>query len=172
MEPSTTLSPIPRHLTRSHSVFQPRVSFDTFPRPSSTTPDNPDITSFTLAKKHKDYAFTKRSRTFLCGLDANDYSEYALEWLIDELVDDGDEVVCLRVIDPNAEVVVGGGKKGESKYREEAEALMKSIEQRNRENKAINLILEFAVGKVEKMFTRMVCRTILIEIASKSSRLT
>lgn len=65
-------------------------------------------------------------------------------------------MVCLRVIDSNSEVVVGGGKKGEAKYREEAEALMKSIESRNRESKAINLILEFAVGKVEKMFTRMV----------------
>lgn len=137
-------------------VFQSRVSFDTFPRASSQAPDNVDITSFTLARRHKHYAFTKRSRTFLCGLDANDYSEHALEWLIDELVDDGDEVVCLRVIDPNAEVVVGGGKKGEPKYREEAETLMKSIEHMNRENKAINLILEFAVGKVEKMFTTMV----------------
>lgn len=65
--------------------------------------------------------------------------------------------MCLRVVDPNSEVVVGGGKKGEAKYREEAEALMKSVESRNRENKAVNLILEFAVGKVEKMFTRMVC---------------
>jgi len=137
-----------------YSVFQPRVSFDTFPRPSS--PDIADITSFTLAKKHKDYVFTKRSRTFLCGLDANDYSEYALEWLIDELVDDGDEVVCLRVIDPNSEVATGGSRKGEAKYREEAETLMRSIEARNRENKAVNLVLEFAVGKVEKMFTRMV----------------
>src|SRR5579875_2192565 len=106
---------LPTQTLNFQSVFQPRVSFDTFPRASSQAPENADITSFTLARRHKDYAFTKRSRTFLCGLDANDYSEYALEWLIDELVDDGDEVVCLRVIDSNAEVVVGGGKKGESK---------------------------------------------------------
>ena len=77
-----------------------------------------------------------------------------MEWLIDELVDDGDEVVCLRVVDPNSEVAMGA--KGRD-YREEAVALMKSVEEKNRENKAVNLILEFAVGKVEKMFTRMVC---------------
>ena len=87
--------------------------------------------------------------------------------MIDELVDDGDEVVCLRVVDPNSEVAVGA--KGKD-YKEEAVALMKNIEGRNRENKAVNLILEFAVGKVEKMFTRMVCILVilLLDISTKS----
>ena len=64
------------------STFLKRVSFDTF--------DNKDASDFslTLKSKHKDYAYTRRSRTFLCGTDQNDYSEFALEWLIDELVED------------------------------------------------------------------------------------
>lgn len=52
-----------QELTRDHSTYESRVSFDTF--------DNKDATdiSFTLVSKHKDYAYTRRSRTFLCGTD-------------------------------------------------------------------------------------------------------
>ena len=57
--------------------------------------------------KHRDYSNTARSRTFLCGTDAKDYSEYALEWMIDELVDDDDEIVCLRVIDKYYSMATG-----------------------------------------------------------------
>ncbi|EON69999.1 hypothetical protein W97_09265 [Coniosporium apollinis CBS 100218] len=130
---------------RAESVFRPRVSFDTFDRPADFIEEN----SFTLREKHKDYEYTKRSRTFLCGLDSNDYSEYALEWLIDELVDDGDEVVCLRVVESDA-----GIEKG--RYRTEAEELMEYIQTKNSDNKAINLVLEFAVGKVNKVIDDMI----------------
>ncbi|KAF2199244.1 adenine nucleotide alpha hydrolases-like protein [Delitschia confertaspora ATCC 74209] len=127
-----------------YSVFQPRVSFDTFDKPADFIEEN----SFTLVAKHKDYAYTKRSRTFLCGCDDNEYSEYALQWLIDELVDDGDEIVCLRVVeDPSAE---------KARYRAEAESLMKQVQSKNHENKAINVILEFAVGKVNKVIDEMI----------------
>ncbi|KAF2398429.1 adenine nucleotide alpha hydrolases-like protein [Trichodelitschia bisporula] len=129
-------------------VFRPRVSFDTFDKAATEG----DIPAFTLNQKHKDYEYSKRSRTFLCGLDANDYSEYALEWLVDELVDDGDEVVCLRVLDPQAATQASN----EGVYREQAEALMKTMEAKNHEHKAVNLILEFAVGKVEKVIKRMI----------------
>jgi hypothetical protein len=128
------------------------VSFDTFEIPDKKEEPTTEPPSFTLNSKHKDYEYGKRSRTFLCGLDSNDYSEYALEWLIDELVDDGDEIVCLRVLDPD----VARDRIPESRYREEAETVMKGIEKKNHENKAINLILEFSVGKTEKVIKRMV----------------
>ncbi|KAK7516640.1 uncharacterized protein IWZ02DRAFT_454705 [Phyllosticta citriasiana] len=132
-------------------VFQPRVSFDTFDRPADFIEEN----SFTLIRKHKDYEYTKRSRTFLCGLDSNDYSEYALEWLIDELVDDGDEIVCLRVVEKD-DKVAGESSVDHGKYREEAEKLMERIQGKNTENKAINLVLEFSVGKVNKVIDEMI----------------
>lgn len=68
------------------STYESRVSFDTF--------DNKDATdiSFTLVSKHKNYNYSRRSRTFLCGTDQNDYSEFALEWLVEELIEDGDEI--------------------------------------------------------------------------------
>ncbi|KAF1959690.1 hypothetical protein CC80DRAFT_489797 [Byssothecium circinans] len=132
-------------------VFQPRVSFDTF----SQTVDFIEENSFTLVTKHKDYEYTKRSRTFLCGCDDNDYSEYALQWLIDELVDDGDEIVCLRVVEKD-DTIAGERSVEKGRYRSQAEDLMKTIQNKNHENKAINLVLEFAVGKVNKVIDEMI----------------
>lgn len=132
-------------------VFQPRVSFDTFDKPADFIEEN----SFTLITKHKDYEYTKRSRTFLCGLDSNDYSEYALEWLIDELVDDGDEIVCLRVVEKDSNIAADPSVE-QGGYRRDAEQLMKQIQAKNVENKAINLILEFSVGKVNKVIEEMI----------------
>ena len=133
------------------SVFQPRVSFDTFDKPAEFIEEN----SFTLITKHKDYEYTKRSRTFLCGCDDNEYSEYALQWLIDELVDDGDEIVCLRVVEKD-DTIAGDRSVEKGRYRTEAENLMTHIQNKNNENKAINLILEFAVGKVNRVIDEMV----------------
>lgn len=42
------------------------------------------------------------------------------------------------------------------RYRSEAEGLMRQIQSKNHENKAINLILEFAIGKVNKVIDEMV----------------
>lgn len=141
----------------SHSQFKPRVSFDTF--------DNRDASDFslTLNRKHREYEYTKRSRTFLCGTDQNDYSDTALEWLIDELVDDGDEVVCLRVVEKDSKearelATTGGGSKEtkERVYREEAQRMLTRIEEKNTEDKAINLVLEFSIGKVPDTIQHMV----------------
>jgi hypothetical protein len=133
------------------SAFQPRVSFDTFDKPA----DFIEESSFTLIAKHKDYEYTKRSRTFLCGFDENEYSTYALQWLINELVDDGDEIVCLRVVEKE-DAIAGDRSVETGRYRTEADATMKDIQQRNHENKAINVILEFSVGKVNKIIDDMV----------------
>jgi len=137
--------------------FKPRVSFDTF--------DNRDASDFslTLNRKHREYEYTKRSRTFLCGTDQNDYSDTALEWLIDELVDDGDEVVCLRVVEKDskearewASTGVGNKETKERAYREEAQRMITRIEEKNTEDKAINLVLEFSIGKVPDTIQHMV----------------
>ena len=140
---SLTTSPTP-------STYESRVSFDTF--------DNRDATdfSFTLKSKHRHYTYTKRSRTFLCGTDQNDYSEFALEWLLDELVDDGDEVVCLRVVDKDSKINSDSSIE-EGRYRTEAHKLLEHIKAKNKDDeKSINLVLEFAVGKVQETFQRMV----------------
>ncbi|KAI9833670.1 MAG: hypothetical protein M1826_006761 [Phylliscum demangeonii] len=130
-------------------TFQSRVSFDTF--------DNKDASDFslTLNCKHNDYQYTRRSRTFLCGTDQNDYSEFALEWLIEELVDDGDEIVCLRVVDKDAKIS-SDASVAEGVYRTEAHKMLDHIISKNTDGKAISLVLEFAVGKVQDTFQQMI----------------
>ena len=131
--------------------FRPSVSFDTFSNPQAS-----DF-SLTLNRKHKDYAYTKRSRTFLCGTDTNEYSDTALEWLIDELVDDGDEIVCLRVVEKDSkEAVKWSGGMGEKGYRKEANRFLEAIEKKNTEDRAISLVLEFSIGKVHDTIQQMI----------------
>ncbi|GAB7363107.1 hypothetical protein MBLNU230_g3398t1 [Neophaeotheca triangularis] len=131
--------------------FTTRVSFDTFANKEAS-----DF-SLTLNRKHRDYEYTKRSRTFLCGTDTNDYSDTALEWLLDELVDDGDEVVCLRVVEKHSrEALKWAGGQGERGYRLEAERMLEGIEQKNTEDRAINLVLEFSIGQVQETIQQMI----------------
>ena len=137
------------------STFESRVSFDTF--------DNKDATdiSFTLVSKHKNYEYSRRSRTFLCGTDQNDYSEFALEWLVEELVEDGDEIVCLRVVDKDSKISSDVSVE-QGTYKTEARKLLEHIQEKNEEDKAISLVLEFAVGKVPETIQRMVRLFILL----------
>ncbi|KAK3066333.1 hypothetical protein LTR53_017361, partial [Teratosphaeriaceae sp. CCFEE 6253] len=131
--------------------FQKGVSFDTFSNPAAS-----DF-SLVLNRKHRDYTYTKRSRTFLCGTDTNEYSDTALEWLLDELVDDGDEIVCLRVVEKDSrEAVKWAGGQGEKGYRAEAARFIQAIEKKNTEDRAISLVLEFSIGKVHDTIQQMI----------------
>lgn len=127
------------------------MSFDTFSNPAAS-----DF-SLTLNRKHRDYEYTKRSRTFLCGTDTNEYSDTALEWLIDELVDDGDEVVCLRVVEKDSKEAEKWSRgQGEKGYRREAERFLEEIERKNTDDRAISLVLEFSIGKVQETIQQMI----------------
>jgi len=148
----STCAPIPRPSNSSiHRVPSPPpaipytkgVSFDTF-----TTPDAP-AEAFSIQYKHNDFNYTPRTRTFIVGTDAKDYSEYALEWALDELVDDGDEIVCLRVVSEESQE--------RREYRREADRLLKSVIEKNAiERKAISFKMELAVGKVTDVIQSMV----------------
>ena len=138
-------------LTDGHRTYQRGVSFDTF--------DNRDATDFslTLNYKHKDYHNTRRSRTFLCGTDQKDYSDFALEWLIEELIDDGDEIVCLRVVEKDSKIASESSVE-QGKYRQEAQKLLEQVIKKNSvEEKAISFVIELAVGRVQEIIQRMVC---------------
>lgn len=138
------------------SRFQDHVSFDTFSR-EDPTDKNP--ISFTLNSKHRGYTYERHSRTFMVGIDENDYSDYALQWMLEELVDDGDEIICLRVIDKDSKMI--SDRSLESKlYQEEARQLMEVIKSKNGENRAIRITLEFAIGKLHQTFQHMVSHTI------------
>jgi hypothetical protein len=133
------------------SRFQPHVSFDNF---AGGEPTERNTISFTLNVKHKGYTYKRRSRTFMVGVDENAYSDYALQWMLEELVDDGDEIVCLRVVDKDAKIS-SDKSLGRKEYQEEAKQLMNAIQAKNDDNRAISIVLEFASGKVHNTFQKM-----------------
>ena len=70
-------------------------------------------------------------------------------------MDDGDEIVCLKVVEKNADIASDTSVE-QKQYRDEAQALMDWVIKKNGEEKAISLNVELAIGKVEKTIQRMV----------------
>lgn len=85
----------------------------------------------------------------MIGVDEHAYSDYALLWLLNNMVDDGDEVVCVRVLESPI-------RPGEKNYQEEARRLLQAIQAKNELNKAISIILEYSVGKLHDTFQQLV----------------
>jgi hypothetical protein len=55
--------------------------------------------SFTLQAKSDGYERSPSSRVFLCASSPDDSGRHALDWTIESLVQDGDELVVFRGID-------------------------------------------------------------------------
>ncbi|KAH7480220.1 hypothetical protein FOMA001_g7854 [Fusarium oxysporum f. sp. matthiolae] len=126
--------------------FKKHVAFDNV---TTGEPTKNNAISFTLNVRHKGYQARRRSRCFMVGVDEHTYSDYALQWLLDELVDDGDEVVCVRVVEKELRLT-------DKQYRDDADSVMKGIVARNGNNRAINIVLEYAVGKLHTTFQVLV----------------
>ncbi|KAI0127701.1 Usp domain-containing protein [Xylariales sp. AK1849] len=126
--------------------FESHVAFDNIPLGESTD-FNP--IAFTLNYRHAGYALQRESRTFMVGVDDNAYSDHALQWLLDELVDDGDQIVCVRVIETTV-------RSSDKAYKDAAHVLMQSILSKNKQNRAISLVLEYAVGKLHNTFQHLI----------------
>jgi hypothetical protein len=90
----------------------------------------------------------------MVGFDEHVYSNYALTWLLENLVDDGDEVVCVRVVENPI-------KSGEKGYQEDAKKMMQTIQAKNKLNLAISIVLEYAVGKLHSTFQQLVGHPIM-----------
>jgi nucleotide-binding universal stress UspA family protein len=107
----------------------------------------------------------------MVGIDENDYSDIALRWMLDELVDDGDHIICLRVVDKDSKIA--SDKNVERReYKKAANELMERIKKTNDENRSISITLEFAVGKVHSTFQSMVRWTPFYEEHVERSGLT
>lgn len=70
-------------------------------------------------------------------------------------MEDGDEIVCLRVVDKDSKISSNVSVE-QGVYKNEARKLLEHIQEKNEEDKAISLVLEFAVGKVPETIQRMV----------------
>lgn len=126
--------------------FERHVGFDNVPigESSKKVPS-----SVVLTVKHNGYQPRRRSRTFMVGVDENPYSEYAVQWLLDELVDDGDEIICVRVIEKDVRLT-------EKSYYSDAQQVMNSLMAKNGSNRAVAFVLEYAVGKLHSTFQSLV----------------
>ena len=126
--------------------FKQHVGFDNFPVGEAT---KNNTSSFTLQVRHAGYQSSRRSRIFMVGLDEHAYSDYALLWLFNNMVDDGDEVVCVRVLESPP-------RTNEKSYQNEARRLLEAIKEKNELNKALSIILEYSVGKLHATFQQLV----------------
>ncbi|MCO5585506.1 hypothetical protein L7F22_039439 [Adiantum nelumboides] len=121
--------------------YERKVGFDTM-IDADDTPNG--YFTFCLQVKSRGYLRTKNTRTFMCAVDDNGYSERALEWLMESLVSDGDEIVALRVLEGDAEEI------DQDAAREDARELMASIVELNDEfgDRSISIVVEFIAGRV------------------------
>lgn len=126
--------------------FQNHVGFDNVPSGEAT---KNNTLSLTLNVRHKGYQARRRSRSFMVGVDENSYSDYAIQWLLDELVDDGDEIICVRVIEKEI-------RYNDKQYQDDAQNVMQSVLAKNCANRAISFVLEYAVGKLHATFQKLV----------------
>ncbi|ROT38484.1 hypothetical protein SODALDRAFT_350707 [Sodiomyces alkalinus F11] len=125
--------------------FQSRVAFDNVQLGEAT---KRNTSSLTLNVRHRGFQLKRRSRMFMVGIDEHEYSDEALQWLLDEMVDDGDEVVCVRVVENMTKTM--------QSYQQDAHALMGSILAKNEANRAINFTLEYASGKLHATFHKLI----------------
>lgn len=126
------------------------VGFDTMPDAVDTVSGN---ASYTLQVKAKGYARTKHTRTFMCAVDATESSERALEWIMENLVDDGDELVAARVIDWDQDHI------DQKMAREGAHSLLSSIVDLNRvlnSQRKISITVEFLTGSIKSTILELV----------------
>ncbi|CAO3663678.1 unnamed protein product [Rhizopus stolonifer] len=138
---------------KSRNNFVRVVSFDTM-----TNKDLPDY-SFTLRAKSPGYKYKRQSRTFMVATDLENYSESALNWTIDSMMEEGDELVVLRVvtIEMKSKKKDGLLQFEERVSREKAEGIMqKIVENSNRWNKKVSVVIEFVIGKVQDTIQRMI----------------
>ncbi|KAG0239627.1 hypothetical protein B0O80DRAFT_425333 [Mortierella sp. GBAus27b] len=136
-----------RRVSTSSGGFTGRVGFDTFG--SSDTSEY----AFTLQAKTDGWKRTKKSRTFLVGTDLNDYSAHALQWVMENMVEDGDEIVALRVVpielrDSLSKTGIPSFQGQEESARSEATKIMNSIRENNGSGREISIVVECMVGNV------------------------
>lgn len=90
----------------------------------------------------------------MVGIDDHQYSDEALQWLFDNFVDDGDEIVCVRVVE--RDVRLYETEKRLQDLKKEASAEVNRIKAKIGDSKAVSIILEYAVGKLHSTFQRLV----------------
>ncbi|KAK8849715.1 hypothetical protein IAR55_005050 [Kwoniella newhampshirensis] len=112
--------------------------------------------AFTCQAKSEGYKRSRNTRVFAVAVSPDESGETALEWLMTELVEDGDEVVAIRVIE--LDEGERHSHKSQEEFREEAQALLQTVLQKNNdaENRRISVIVEFVAGEITETLLKMI----------------
>ncbi|KAF9931184.1 hypothetical protein FBU30_010627 [Linnemannia zychae] len=147
---------------RSKNGYITRVGFDTLGC------DTPAEYAFTLQARTDGWYRTKGSRTFLVCTDLNEYSSHALQWVIENMVEDGDEgnhsstgLQWIQMEITSVHLIAKSGipsfQGQEVAARTEATKIMDMIREKNRINqKQLNIVVEYVVGSVRETIQYMI----------------
>lgn len=129
--------------------YERRVGFDSMIDADETASGT---FGFTLQVKSHGYQRTRNTRTFMCAVDNNAYSERALEWLMESLVEENDEIVTVTVLEGDPETI------DQEQAREAAKDLMSAILTLNEEvqNRNVSIVVEFLAGRVTSTILRLI----------------
>jgi len=128
--------------------------------------------SFTLQVKAEGYKRSRNTRVYLCASSPDESGSEALEWCLESLVQDGDELIIFRGVDEdvfgkNTHTVSGSrivlrfyfAEKNHNVVREEAREFMRTIQGRSVEvdsQRKLSLILEYIPGKITDSIDRLI----------------
>ncbi|CED83048.1 UspA [Phaffia rhodozyma] len=131
--------------------YRNRVGFDTF-----DDCHDDGLFSFTLQTQSEGYHRSRESRTFLVAVSRDESGSEALDWLMENLLEDGDEMVALRVIEWDETERASSEKKED--LREEARELQRLILEKNDDGdeRKISIIVEFVAGRKTESIMRLV----------------
>ncbi|KAK7450608.1 hypothetical protein VKT23_012918 [Stygiomarasmius scandens] len=127
--------------------YMPKVSFDTFENPAAS------MFSFTLSSKSDGYKRTRDTRVFLCASSPDESGQEALDWALESLVQDGDELVVFRGVEEDVL------ENDHDLIRDQARALMAYVQSKSVSvdpDRKLSIILEYIPGKVTETLDRLI----------------
>ena len=146
--------------------YTPKVSFDTFENSAAS------MFSFTLQAKSDGYERGPSTRVFLCASSPDESGRHALDWTIESMVQDGDELVVFRGIDQDdlgrepfsiyehaVTQVNLPSERDHDVVRDEARDLLLRIQDRCVEvdpDRKLAIIVEYIAGKVTTTIDRLI----------------
>ncbi|WOO82209.1 Universal stress protein A family protein [Vanrija pseudolonga] len=136
--------------TVGENKYRRKVGFEAFDTGADT------LFTFTCQTKSEGYKRSRNTRVFLVAVSPDESGEDALDWLMSELVEDGDEVVAMRVVEMGEEE--RQTNPAHQELREDAQDLLARVLHKNDEEdgRKISVIVEVVVGHVPDMILKMI----------------
>jgi len=110
--------------------------------------------SYTLQAKSEGYRRGRGTRNFLVAASLDVSGSEALDWVIESLIEDGDELIVFRGF-PEEELSKGQ----DDVLRDDAKELLRQIQRDNLEcdpDRKLSIIVEFIAGKVTDSIDRLI----------------